>query len=39
MDKLLVRINELCNKAKTEALTPEEVTEQKKIKRRLYKTI
>lgn len=32
MEKLLVRINELCNKAKTVALTPQEQAEQKELR-------
>lgn len=32
MEKLLARINELCNKAKTQDLTQEEVEEQKVLR-------
>lgn len=35
MNKVIERINELAKKAKTEALTPEEITERDKL-RRIY---
>ena len=35
MDEVIARINELANKAKTESLTPEELTERDKL-RRIY---
>ena len=35
MDKVIARINELAKKAKTESLTPEEITERDKL-RRIY---